>query len=105
MLTFQYLGVFFAEKAFIPLLLKNDGLKTVINMSSIGSHLSGGWGSAYTTTKLAVNRLTEHTYAEHEQEGLVSHNFQKALDCCALEVVGYSFPKVSEIDLLMMNYR
>lgn len=76
------IGIFFAEKAFIPLLLKGEH-KTIINMSSITAQLSGGWGSAYQTSKLAVNRITEHTFAEYKEEGLVSYNDQK-LDYCSL---------------------
>lgn len=75
-MTDRWTGVFFAEKAFIPLLLKEaDGLKTIINLSSIGAQFSAGYGSSYQTTKLAVNRLTEHTFSEYKDAGLVSHMY------------------------------
>ncbi|KAM0722019.1 hypothetical protein Q7P37_002945 [Cladosporium fusiforme] len=65
-------GAFLIARATIPLLLKrNDGLKTILSTSSIGSlHVMPG-ASAYQTTKLAIIRFTEFINAEYGDQGLL----------------------------------
>ncbi|CZT18230.1 related to peroxisomal short-chain alcohol dehydrogenase [Ramularia collo-cygni] len=64
-------GPFLLTQSFIPLLLSTaSGLKTIINVSSIGAHYSGP-GSAYKLSKLALLRFGEMIAAEHEREGVV----------------------------------
>lgn len=67
-------GVYWVTKALLPLLLKkNDGLKTVINLSSIGAHGLRNGASSYQTTKLAVLRFTEFLCAEYAEKGLLAY--------------------------------
>jgi NAD(P)-dependent dehydrogenase (short-subunit alcohol dehydrogenase family) len=60
-------------RATIPLLLKKPtGLKTILNVSSIGAHIVMPGGSAYQITKLALIRFTEFINAECGEQGLLS---------------------------------
>lgn len=66
-------GAFLVIRAAIPLLLKkNDGLKTILNVSSIGAHIVMPGGSAYQSNKLALIRLTEFINGEYGNQGLHS---------------------------------
>lgn len=75
----NYRGVYWVTKAFLPLLLspnfknarKEDGLKTIVNLSSAGAHLTRFGASAYQTTKFALLRFTEFLAAEYGGEGLL----------------------------------
>ena len=58
-------------RAFLPLVLAS-AFKTVVNISSVGAHLSIPNGSAYQTTKLAVLRLTEFLVVEYKEKGLLA---------------------------------
>lgn len=73
----NYRGLYWVTKAFLPLMLAKkrdgqDGLKTIVNLTSIGAHLTIPGGSAYQTSKLAVLRLTEILCAEYGEQGLLS---------------------------------
>lgn len=58
-------GPFILCRSLLPLLLSSDGgLKTIINVSSIGAHFSGP-GSAYKMSKLALLRFGEMLAEEH----------------------------------------
>ncbi|GAB7333011.1 hypothetical protein MBLNU13_g04705t1 [Cladosporium sp. NU13] len=66
-------GAYLVVRATIPLLLKkNDGLKTVLNVSSVGAHILMPGGSAYQSGKLALIRFTEFINAEYGEQGLLS---------------------------------
>lgn len=58
-------GTYLMTRAFLPLLLKG-GEKTIVNVSSMGAHLTLPGMSAYQTSKLATLRLTEFTSIENE---------------------------------------
>lgn len=66
-------GVYYTTRAFLPLLLSTPaGLKTILNVSSIGAHpphIPGG--SAYQTAKLAVLRFGEFVMTEYGDQGVV----------------------------------
>lgn len=64
-------GVYLMTRSFLPLLLAG-GLKTVVNLSSIGAHLAAPGASAYQSTKLAVLRFTEFTDAEYGARGILA---------------------------------
>lgn len=63
-------GTYLMTRAFLPLLLKG-GEKTIINVNSVGAHLTRPGASAYQTGKLAICRLTEFTTAEYSDQGVV----------------------------------
>lgn len=67
-------GQFLTWNAFLPLILADESsLKTVINLSSIGAHMSTPGASAYQTAKFAIVRLTEFLNAEYEEKGLIAY--------------------------------
>jgi len=57
-------GMYLVTRAFWPLLLQSH-LKLIINMASIGATFMPPLCSSYTTTKLAVMRLTEYINQDH----------------------------------------
>jgi NAD(P)-dependent dehydrogenase (short-subunit alcohol dehydrogenase family) len=66
-------GAYLIVRATIPLLLKkDDGLKTILNVSSVGAHILMPGGSAYQSGKLALIRFTEFINAEYGEQGLLS---------------------------------
>lgn len=66
-------GPYLVGRSFIPLLLaKADGLKTILNMVSIGAHMIFPGMSAYNTAKVGVCRLTEYEDAEYGDQGLIA---------------------------------
>lgn len=66
-------GPFLLTRAFLPLLKStSSGLKTIINVSSIGAHYTGT-GSAYKLSKLALLRFGEMVEEEHGEEGVVCY--------------------------------
>jgi NAD(P)-dependent dehydrogenase (short-subunit alcohol dehydrogenase family) len=71
----NYRGVYWVTKAFLPVLFKlpkGEGLRTVVNLSSVGAHMTRPGASAYQTTKFALLRFTEFLTVEYEKEGLLS---------------------------------
>lgn len=67
------LGTYLSTRHFIPLLLKKEnGLKTVFSVSSIGAFLLAEGSTAYQPAKLAVVGFTERLVKEYEEEGLVA---------------------------------
>lgn len=61
-------GVYHMTRAFLPLLLKTpDGLKEILNLSSIGANVVMPGGSGYQPGKLAVARFSEFTSAEYPE--------------------------------------
>lgn len=66
-------GAYLVVRATIPLLLKkSDGLKTILNVSSIGAHVIMGGASAYQAGKMALIRFSEFINAEYGEQGLLS---------------------------------
>lgn len=64
-------GTYLMTRAFLPLLLKG-GDKTILNITSIGAHLTMPGASAYQTGKLAMLRLTEFTCVEYAAQGILA---------------------------------
>ena len=58
-------------RAFLPLLLRG-GEKTIVNMSSIGAHMTRPGASAYQAGKLAQLRLTEFINVEYAAQGILA---------------------------------
>jgi NAD(P)-dependent dehydrogenase (short-subunit alcohol dehydrogenase family) len=56
---------------------------TIINTSSIASHLTSPGGSGYQTTKSVVNRFTEFVHFEYEAEGIRAFAYHPG-DCQSL---------------------
>jgi NAD(P)-dependent dehydrogenase (short-subunit alcohol dehydrogenase family) len=66
-------GAYLIVRATVPLLLKkNDGLKTILNVSSIGAHMVNPGLSAYQPTKFALIRFSEFINAEYGEQGILS---------------------------------
>ncbi|KAK4500299.1 hypothetical protein PRZ48_008488 [Zasmidium cellare] len=67
-------GPYLVTRAFLPLMLKtSDGLKTVLNVSSIGAQLIGAGASGYQTSKLALLRFGEFLNNDYKEQGLLSY--------------------------------
>lgn len=64
-------GTYLMTRAFLPLLLKG-GEKTIVNMNSVGAHLTRPGASGYQIGKLALLRLTEFTSVEYEEQGILA---------------------------------
>ncbi|KAF3406512.1 Short chain dehydrogenase andI [Talaromyces pinophilus] len=64
-------GTYLMTRPFIPLLLQG-GEKTIVNMNSVGAHLSRPGASAYQTGKLAILRLTEFTNVEYSGQVILA---------------------------------
>ncbi len=70
----NYRGLYWMTKAFLPLLLRPDdaaGLKTIVNVSSLGALALRPGGSAYQTTKFAMLKFTEHVMVEYAAQGVL----------------------------------
>jgi NAD(P)-dependent dehydrogenase (short-subunit alcohol dehydrogenase family) len=69
-------GLFNMTRAFLPMQLatrkNNNGLATMINVSSSGALSVRKGGASYRTSKLAVLRWTEALNEEHGDEGLIA---------------------------------
>ncbi|KAG0300057.1 hypothetical protein BGZ98_009520 [Dissophora globulifera] len=64
-------GVYLVTRAFLPLLLKGSQ-KTIINLSSVGAHMTWPGASAYQTNKFAVLRFTEFVAVEYADQEIVA---------------------------------
>ncbi|KIK71672.1 hypothetical protein GYMLUDRAFT_254790 [Collybiopsis luxurians FD-317 M1] len=72
--TVNIKGVFNATRAALPLLISStDGLKTIVNLTTLGAHLLAPGISAYQSSKLAILRLSELIVAEYEEKGILSY--------------------------------
>lgn len=70
-------GVYLVSRAFVPLMMQSrtpDGLKTMVNISSVASHNLRLNASAYGTSKWAVLKLTEFLLAELAGDGLLAYS-------------------------------
>jgi NAD(P)-dependent dehydrogenase (short-subunit alcohol dehydrogenase family) len=71
----NYCGVYWVTKAFLPLLLKTeDGLKTIVNLSSVGAHCLSLGMSSYQVSKFAILKFSEFLCAEYAGQGLVAYS-------------------------------
>ena len=64
-------GVHLMLRAFLPLLLKG-GWKIVVNVTSLGAYLLTPGSSSYSTSKLAITRLTEFVSEEYGAQGIIA---------------------------------
>jgi NAD(P)-dependent dehydrogenase (short-subunit alcohol dehydrogenase family) len=66
----NYFGRFYMIKHLLPLLqaMPKDSSKSIINISSLGSHISGPLG--YSISALATNRLSQRVAESHGHEGI-----------------------------------
>ncbi|KAK6437559.1 hypothetical protein LTR95_006243 [Oleoguttula sp. CCFEE 5521] len=68
------LGTYLVARYTIPLLKSSsDGLKTILNVASIGGHLLAPGGSSYGVTKFALLRFGEFINVEHAEDGILSY--------------------------------
>lgn len=68
----NYLGPYYSMKQLIPLMLEPQSVvKTIINLSSVAGHATSGPPIAYSISKVAVNRLSQHVGETYAGEGLV----------------------------------
>jgi NAD(P)-dependent dehydrogenase (short-subunit alcohol dehydrogenase family) len=65
-------GVYLVTKHLLPLLLRS-GEKSIVNVTSIGAHLTRPSASAYQTSKLAMLRLTQFTDVEYAKDGVIAY--------------------------------
>jgi NAD(P)-dependent dehydrogenase (short-subunit alcohol dehydrogenase family) len=69
-------GTYLPTRSFLPHLLhKSKGLKTIVNVASVGAHSIIPGMSSYNTTKLAVCRFTEYLQAEYADQGIIATSF------------------------------
>ncbi|KAF2163105.1 hypothetical protein M409DRAFT_26551 [Zasmidium cellare ATCC 36951] len=69
----NYTGRFLTTKYLLPI-LKTSTAKTIVDVSSIGSHFTGGGPVAYNISALAGNRLTEWIADTYGSEGVVCYS-------------------------------
>lgn len=69
-------GTYLVTRSFVPeLLKKSSGLKTIVNVTSVGAHLVIPSMSSYNTGKLAICRFTEYLQAEYGSDGVIALSF------------------------------
>ncbi|KAI0074436.1 NAD-P-binding protein [Panus rudis PR-1116 ss-1] len=67
-------GTYLVTRAAIPLLLDTpNGLKTIVNVSSVAAHYIRPASSPYQTSKLALLRFTEFIMAEYGDKGVLAY--------------------------------
>ncbi|KAL8854001.1 MAG: hypothetical protein Q9221_001124 [Calogaya cf. arnoldii] len=66
-------GTYLMTRSFLPLLLKGYG-KTIVNITSIASQFLVSGASAYSTSKLAMLRLSEFTNVEYGAQGILAYS-------------------------------
>jgi NAD(P)-dependent dehydrogenase (short-subunit alcohol dehydrogenase family) len=64
-------GLYLVTRAILPLVLKSEA-KTILNISSIGAHLTSRGASAYQSSKMAVIKFTEFIVEEYAEQGIVA---------------------------------
>ncbi|KAI4233819.1 MAG: hypothetical protein LQ349_004170 [Xanthoria aureola] len=68
--TINVRGTYLVTRAFLPLMLKG-GDKQIVNVCSVGAHLTLPGVSAYQTGKLAQLRFTEFISTEYGDQGVI----------------------------------
>lgn len=58
-------------RAFLPLMLR-EGDKQIVNVSSVGAHLTSPGLSSYQISKLALLRFTEFVVSEYGDKGVLA---------------------------------
>lgn len=71
-ITVNLRGTFLVTKFFLPLLLQG-GLKSIVNMGSVGQNCIIPGTSAYGISKLGVARLADFIDTEYAQEGVLTY--------------------------------
>ena len=90
-------GTFNVVRHFLPPLLSKDvGLKTMINVSSIGALRVRKGASSYRTTKLALLRWTEFLNADFGDQGLLAYCVHPG---AILTELGKGMPKEAHANL------
>ncbi|KAH7313600.1 short chain dehydrogenase reductase [Stachybotrys elegans] len=69
--TVNVKGTYLVTRAFLPFIL-SGGDKTIVNLSSIAAHITSPGGSAYQTSKLAVQRFTQFLDVDHGPDGILT---------------------------------
>ena len=64
-------GPYLVTRAFLPLMLR-EGDKQIVNVSSVGAHLTSPGLSSYQTSKLALLRFTEFVVSEYGDKGVLA---------------------------------
>ncbi|KIK71674.1 hypothetical protein GYMLUDRAFT_254792 [Collybiopsis luxurians FD-317 M1] len=73
-------GLFDVTQAALPLLISSGGgLKTIVNVGSIGAHWVASGHSGYQTSKLAALRLSEFIAAEYGDKGILCYAIHPGL--------------------------
>ncbi|KAI9168045.1 Short chain dehydrogenase citE [Paramyrothecium foliicola] len=70
--TVNIKGTYLVTRALLPFMLAKGGDKTIVNLSSIAAHLTSPGGSAYQTSKLALQRFTQFLDVEHGDDGILT---------------------------------
>jgi NAD(P)-dependent dehydrogenase (short-subunit alcohol dehydrogenase family) len=65
-------GTYLVTRSFLPILLKG-GDKTIVQLSSIGAHITSPGGSAYQMTKSALLRFNNYLVAEYGDQGILAY--------------------------------
>jgi NAD(P)-dependent dehydrogenase (short-subunit alcohol dehydrogenase family) len=90
-------GTFNMARYFLPVLLgTKHGLKTMINVSSIGALTVRKRASSYRTTKLALLRWTESLNADYGDQGLLAYCVHPG---AILTELGSGMPKEAHVHL------
>ena len=90
-------GTFNVARCFLPLLLNTKhGLKTMINISSIGALTVRKGASSYRSTKLAILRWTEFLNADYGEQGLLAYCLHPG---AILTELGRGMPKEAHASL------
>ncbi|EKM53734.1 uncharacterized protein PHACADRAFT_211397 [Phanerochaete carnosa HHB-10118-sp] len=67
-------GTYGVTRAFLPLLIRCGGDRTIVNVSSTGAHTFSPRYSAYSTSKLALLRFTEFVNVEYGAQGVLAYS-------------------------------
>ena len=68
----NFKGVYLVSRSFLPLVLKSESCKTIVNVSSSGALVVIPRASSYLTSKFALLRFTEFLAAEYAEQGIVT---------------------------------
>ncbi|KAM0276196.1 hypothetical protein ACHAQH_007003 [Verticillium albo-atrum] len=70
----NYWGTYRCCKAFVPMMIKGGGDKTVVTLTSIAAHFIGEGSGAYSMSKFALVRLTEFLQDEYGAQGVLAYS-------------------------------
>lgn len=89
----NYVGKFSTAKTLLPLLLKTDGAKTIVNITSAMSHVGAVGAIGYNISELAVNRLTEALAQAYAADGLLVHCLHPGIVATMPPPIGMEAPE------------